>query len=139
MAEGYASRVERALLTIVFLVLWFLPLMIAGLYKLPHQGRIAVLSIALGWTGVAWLAALTIVIGGAIRATEPRPQGSRGWPDGLVRPQARAPDSAAQGPDNPTRPQVRAPDVATAAEPPQPPEPQPSFPPVRSPWPGQPQ
>jgi hypothetical protein len=143
MAEGYASRVERALLTIVFLVLWFLPLIIAGLYKLPHQGRIAVLSIALGWTGVAWLAALTITVGGAIRATEPAAQKSREWPDSPVRPQARAPDMAAPGapdmaaPGAPDMAAPRAPDMAAPPEPsPPPPEQQPSFPPVRSPWPG---
>lgn len=117
MTEGYASRVERALLSIVFLVLWFLPLIIAGLYKLPHQGRIAVLSIALGWTGVAWLAALTITVGGAIRATDPPAPGSRPWPD------------------SPARPQAQSPDIAASPEPSPAPE-QPSFPPVRSPWPG---
>lgn len=159
MAEGYASRVERALLTIVFLVLWFLPLIIAGLYKLPHQGRIAVLSIALGWTGVAWLAALTITVGGAIRATEPAAQRGREWPDSPVRPPARAPDmtaprapdtaasrapdmAAPRAPDTavPRAPDMaapRAPDTAAPPEPsPPPPEQQPSFPPVRSPWPG---
>jgi Superinfection immunity protein len=151
MAEGYASRVERSLLIIVFLVLWFLPLMIAGLYKLPHQGRIAVLSIALGWTGVAWLAALTIVIGGAIRATEPPAQRSREWPDSPVRPQARAPDmTAARAPDvaaprapdmaAPRAPDMaapRAPDIDAPPGPTLPPsEQQPAFPPVRSPWPG---
>jgi Superinfection immunity protein len=61
----------RALLIIAFLAAWFLPLIIAALYKLPHQGSIAVLSLALGWTGVGWLAALVIVVGGAIRATRP--------------------------------------------------------------------
>jgi hypothetical protein len=203
MAEGYASRVARALLIIVSLVLWFLPLIIATLYKLPHQGRIAVLSIALGWTGVAWLAALTITVGGAIRATEPPAQGSREWPGTATRPQARAPDTAAsrewpgsatrpqarapetaasrEWPGSVTRPQARAPDTAAFNEPSPPPEPrprnptppeptpphltpaepmppepmppgstppestppepsptqeQPSFPPVRSPWPG---
>ena len=29
------------------------------------------LSLALGWTGVGWLAALIIAVGGAIRATRP--------------------------------------------------------------------
>lgn len=143
MAEGYASLVERALLTIVFLVLWFLPLIIAGLYKLPHQGRIAVLSIALGWTGVAWLAALTITVGGAIRATEPAAQRGREWPGSPVRPQSRAPDmtappardmAASRAPDMTAS---RAPDMAAPPEPSPPaPEQQPSFPPVRSPWPG---
>ena len=61
----------RAFLIIAFLAAWFLPLIIAALYKLPHQGSIAVLSLLLGWTGVAWFAALVIVVGGAIRATRP--------------------------------------------------------------------
>jgi len=64
----------RVLLIISFLAAWFLPLIIAALYKLPHQGPIAVLSLLLGWTGVGWLAALVIVVGGAIRATRPTVQ-----------------------------------------------------------------
>jgi Superinfection immunity protein len=63
--------VVRVLVIIAFLAAWFLPLIIAALYKLPHQGPIAVLSLALGWTGVGWLAALVITVGGAIRATRP--------------------------------------------------------------------
>jgi len=63
--------VVRALVIIAFLAAWFLPLIIAALYKLPHQGPIAVLSLLLGWTGVGWLAALVISVGGAIRATRP--------------------------------------------------------------------
>jgi len=52
-------------------VLWCVPLIIAALYNLPRKGPIAVLSLALGWTGVAWLAALVIVVVGAIQAGEP--------------------------------------------------------------------
>src|SRR5258708_4444531 len=65
----------RALLIIALLTAWFLPLIIAALYKLPHQGPIAVLSLLLGWTGAGWLAALVIAIGGASRATPPPPLG----------------------------------------------------------------
>ena len=61
----------RALVIIALLAGWFLPLIIAALYKLPHQGPLAVLSLLLGWTGVGWLAALVIAVGGAIRATRP--------------------------------------------------------------------
>src|SRR5260370_21912707 len=61
----------RALLIIALLTAWFLPLIIAALYKLPHQGPIAVLSLLLGWTGAGWLAALVIAIGGAQPATPP--------------------------------------------------------------------
>jgi hypothetical protein len=56
---------------IAVVVLWCVPLIIAGLWNLPRKGAIAVLSLALGWTGVAWLAALVIVVAGAIRAKEP--------------------------------------------------------------------
>jgi hypothetical protein len=56
---------------VVTVVLWFVPLIIAALYDLPRKGPIAVLSLALGWTGVAWLAALVIVVVGAVRAGEP--------------------------------------------------------------------
>lgn len=52
-------------------VLWCVPLIIAGLWNLPRKGAIAVLSLALGWTVVAWLAALVIVVAGAIRAGAP--------------------------------------------------------------------
>jgi hypothetical protein len=81
--------VARAFLIIVFLVWWFLPLMIATLYKLQHQGRIAVLSLALGWTGVAWLAALVIVVGGAIRDTKPKAPQAGQWTGSPVQAQAR--------------------------------------------------
>jgi len=56
---------------IAVVVLWCVPLIIAGLWNLPRKGAIAVLSLALGWTGVAWLAALVIVVAGVIRAEEP--------------------------------------------------------------------
>ena len=56
---------------IAVVVLWCVPLIIAGLWNLPRKGAIAVLSLALGWTGVAWLAALVIVVAGAIRAGGP--------------------------------------------------------------------
>jgi hypothetical protein len=39
---------------IAVVVLWCVPLIIAGLWNLPGKGAIAVLSLALGWTGVAW-------------------------------------------------------------------------------------
>jgi hypothetical protein len=61
----------RVFLVLAFLAAWFLPLIIAVLYKLPHRGSIAVLSLLLGWTGAGWLAALVITVGGAIRATRP--------------------------------------------------------------------
>ena len=45
----------------------FMPLIIAWMYGVPAKGKIAVLSLALGWTGFGWLAALVIVVAGAIR------------------------------------------------------------------------
>jgi hypothetical protein len=71
MGRVYARHVLRFLFIVAMLGTWFMPLIIAALYKLPHQGSIAVLSLALGWTGVGWLAALIIALGGAIRATRP--------------------------------------------------------------------
>jgi hypothetical protein len=71
MGRVYARHVLRFLFIVALLGTWFMPLIIAALYKLPHQGPIAVLSLALGWTGVGWLAALIIAVGGAIRATRP--------------------------------------------------------------------
>jgi Superinfection immunity protein len=56
---------------VVTVILWCVPLIIAALCDLPREGPIAVLSLALGWTGVAWLAALVIVVVGAVRAGEP--------------------------------------------------------------------
>jgi hypothetical protein len=93
--------VARVFLIIVLLVMWFLPLIIATLYKLPYQGRIAVLSIALGWTGVAWLAAFFIAVGGAIRATEPPAAQARLWPGSPRQAQA---DPAGDQPLAATRP-----------------------------------
>jgi Superinfection immunity protein len=63
---------------------WFVPLIIATLYGLPRQRAIAVLSLLLGWTGVAWLAALVIAVAGAITVTgrerpaQPEPPGPSG-------------------------------------------------------------
>ncbi len=71
MGRVYARHVLRFIVIVALLGTWFMPLIIAALYKLPHQGPIAVLSLALGWTGVGWLAALVITVGGAIRATRP--------------------------------------------------------------------
>lgn len=71
MGEVYARHVLRFIFIVALLGTWFMPLIIAALYKLPHQGPIAVLSLALGWTGVGWLAALIIAVGGAIRASRP--------------------------------------------------------------------
>jgi hypothetical protein len=133
----------RALLIIALLVAWFLPLIIAALYKLPHQGSIAVLSLLLGWTGAGWLAALVIVVGGAIRATRP-PLASQ------EQPRAPGPPAPAYSPAPPRAPaQARAPapaDAPTQAWPAQgkPPEraqsPERDEPPGRSPapWPDQP-
>jgi hypothetical protein len=71
MGRVYARHVVRFIFIVALLGTWFMPLIIAALYKLPHQGSIAVLSLALGWTGAGWLAALVIAVGGAIRATRP--------------------------------------------------------------------
>jgi hypothetical protein len=118
----------RAFLIITFLAAWFLPLIIAALYKLPKQGSIAVLSLLLGWTGVAWFAALVIVVGGAIRATRP-PLAGQEQPLGPATPapaytpaQTRAQAAASE--------RAQAPQRATAPERPQPPQ--------RSPWPDSP-
>jgi hypothetical protein len=88
--------VVRVLVIIAFLAAWFLPLIIAALYKLPHQGPIAILSLALGWTGVGWLAALVITVGGAIRATRPALAG-QAQPQAAGPGQAYAPAQAAGG------------------------------------------
>jgi hypothetical protein len=71
MGRVYARHVVRFIVIIALLGTWFMPLIVATLYKLPHRGSIAVLSLALGWTGAGWLAALVIAVGGAIRATHP--------------------------------------------------------------------
>jgi Superinfection immunity protein len=91
--------VVRVLVILAFLAAWFLPLIIAALYKLPHQGPIAVLSLALGWTGVGWLAALVITIGGAIRATRPALAG-QAQPQAAGAGQAYAPTQPAWGPSS---------------------------------------
>ena len=117
----------RAFLIITFLAAWFLPLIIAALYKLPHQGSIAVLSLLLGWTGVAWFAALVIVVGGAIRATRPplagqEPLGPGAPAQAHSASQARAPGTVPLRAQSPER--AQAPERAQT--------------PVRSPWPDSP-
>ena len=82
MGRVYARHVLRFLFIVALLGTWFMPLIIAALYKLPHQGPIAVLSLALGWTGVGWLAAFVIAVGGAIRTTRPTLAG-QAQPEGM--------------------------------------------------------
>jgi len=118
----------RAFLIITFLAAWFLPLIIAALYKLPHQGSIAVLSLLLGWTGVAWFAALVIVVGGAIRATRP-PLGGQEQPVGPAAPARAHPASQASAPGT-LPPRAQSPERAQA--------PERAQVPVRSPWPDSP-
>lgn len=89
MGRVYARDVLRFIFIVALLGTWFMPLIIAALYKLPHQGPIAVLSLALGWTGVGWLAALVIAVGGAIRATRPA-LADQAQPEGLPAPGAYA-------------------------------------------------
>src|SRR5258708_7012452 len=84
----------RALLIIALLTAWFLPLIIAALYKLPHQGPIAVLSLLLGWTGAGWLPALVIAIGGAIPPTPPPPPPPPPTPRPPAPPPAPPPNAA---------------------------------------------
>src|SRR6266571_2105931 len=115
----------RALLIITFLAAWFLPLIIAALYKLPHQGSIAVLSLLLGWTGVGWFAALVIVVGGAIRATRP-PLADQEQPAGPAAPTPAYAPAQPQWAQSPERTQ------------PQRTQPQRVQPPQRSPWPDNP-
>ena len=124
MGRVYARNVLRFIFIVALLGTWFMPLIVAALYKLPHQGAIAVLSLALGWTGVGWLAALIIALGGAIRATrpalagEPRPEDAQqaggyaaampvpqqpGWPSATTTVPGQAP-SPRRAP-SPERPQ----------------------------------
>ena len=117
----------RAFLIIAFLAAWFLPLIIAALYKLPHQGSIAVLSLLLGWTGVAWFAALVIVVGGAIRATRPPLAGQEPLGPGAPA-QAHSPAQARAPGPAPLR--AQSPERAQASERAQSPQ--------RSPWPDSP-
>jgi hypothetical protein len=89
MGRVYARHVVRFIFIVALLGTWFMPLIIAALYKLPHQGQIAVLSLALGWTGAGWLAALIISVGGAIRATRPTLAG-QAQPEAMPAPGAYA-------------------------------------------------
>jgi hypothetical protein len=82
MGRVYARHVLRFIFIVALLGTWVMPLIIAALYKLPHQGPIAVLSLALGWTGVGWLAAFVIAVGGAIRTTRPTLAG-QAQPEGM--------------------------------------------------------
>jgi Superinfection immunity protein len=106
MGTVYARHVLRFIFIVALLGTWFMPLIIAALYKLPHQGPIAVLSLLLGWTGAGWLAALVIAVGGAIRATRPAVAG-----------QAQPQDQAAAGSFAATQPYAPAQSVWPAAAP----------------------
>jgi Superinfection immunity protein len=132
MGRVYARHVVRFLFIVALLGTWFMPLIIAALYKLPHQGRIAVLSLALGWTGVGWLAALVIAVGGAIKATHPAAAGLA-QPAGMPTAGAYAtamPNAPAQsawpGAASPAPERVQSPERAQYPEGTQPPERAPS-------------
>lgn len=88
---GHAASGSAALIVFAVIVGWLtvglIPMVIAWLYRLPGKSRIAVLSLLLGWTGVAWLAALAITVVAAgqltwrtavpvqVQAVPPYPQG----------------------------------------------------------------
>jgi hypothetical protein len=116
MGKVYARHVLRFIFIVALLGTWFMPLIVAALYKLPHQGPIAVLSLLLGWTGVGWLAAFVIAVGGAIRATRPalagqaQPQGQAAA--GSYAPQPYAPAQAAWPPTTATSPLPAGPQSA---------------------------
>jgi Superinfection immunity protein len=74
------ASVSLFVLAVVVIAGWCVPLIIAGLYDLPRKGAIAILSLLLGWTGAAWLAALVIAVVGAIRAPAPAGRAAR-YPD----------------------------------------------------------
>jgi hypothetical protein len=118
----------RAFFIISFLAALLMPLIIATLYKLPRQGAIAVLSLLFCWTGVGWVAAFFIAVGGAIRATRPplvgqeQPAGSAASTPAYSPVQARPPGSAAEQAQSPQR--AESPEWAQ--------------PPQRSPWPERP-
>lgn len=124
MGRVYARHVLRFIFIVALLGTWFMPLIIAALYKLPHQGQIAVLSLALGWTGAGWLAALVIAVGGAIRATRPTLAGHaqpEGMPAGAYAaampkapPQSAWPGAAGMPPER-----TQSPQWAQSPEPPQ--------------------
>jgi len=148
MGKVYARHVLRFIFIVALLGTWFMPLIIAALYKLPHQGSIAVLSLALGWTGAGWLAALVIAVGGAIRATRPALAGPA-QPEGApapgayaaampaVPPQPAWPAAATRAPERAPSPE-RAPFPERAASPERAPIPErPQSPPPPS-WPDNP-
>ncbi len=114
MGRVYARDVLRFIFIVALLGTWFMPLIIAALYKLPHQGRIAVLSLALGWTGVGWLAALVIAVGGAIRATRPALAG-QAQPEALPAPGAYA-AATPKAPAQPAWPGATAPERIQSPE-----------------------
>jgi hypothetical protein len=135
------ARLSLYLGGIAVIGVWAVPLIIAWLYDLPRKVAIAVLSIALVWTGVAWLAALVIAVAGAIRAPAPRKADSgsspspaaeiprqrsepaRRRPEGTPRQVARQPEQVARQPERvperaPQRVPERAPQRAYAGPPP---------------------
>jgi Superinfection immunity protein len=103
-----SARMSLYLGAVAVIAVWLVPLIIAWLYGLPRKGAIAVLSLALGWTGVAWLAALVIAVAGAIRAPTPREAGSEAFP-AAASPRER-PDTARRRGERPPSPAARQPE-----------------------------
>src|SRR6202161_4661400 len=139
MGRVYARHVLRFIFIVALLGTWVMPLIIAALYKLPHQGPIAVLSLALGWTGVGWLAAFVIAVGGGIKATRATlggagaaPGAGKAQPEGMpaagayaaampkAPPQSAWPGAAATAPERAQSPQwTQPPESPPRTQPPE--------------------
>lgn len=58
-----------SILLAVLVAAYFLPALIAGMRKVPHEGSIVVVNIFLGWTLIGWVVALAM----ACRSIPPHP------------------------------------------------------------------
>jgi len=122
------ARLSLYLGGIAVIGVWAVPLIIAWLYDLPRKVAIAVLSIALVWTGVAWLAALVIAVAGAIRAPAPRKADSGAPPSPAAEIPRQRSEPARHRPEGTPRQVARQPERV----PERPPQRVPERPPQRS-------
>lgn len=65
-----------AFLLVIVVGMYFIPLIVAAVRKVPNVGSVAVLNIFLGWTLVGWVVALAM----AARSAPTPPAGFRGDP-----------------------------------------------------------
>lgn len=82
---------------IVVLALYFIPLIVALIRKVPNVGSVAVVNILLGWTLIGWVVALAMAVRSVPGEAAMAPSPKAVPPRRDVKPKAAAPTIKLQG------------------------------------------